>query len=217
MKNSIQLQQDVMAELAHDPALEASHIGVTVDQGVVTLTGHVSSFLEKWNAERAAQRVNGMNALVVELDVKLPALSQRDDQDIARSAKNALDCLTTGISDAVTVLIDNGWITLSGHVMWQYQKLSAVEAMRHVVGVRGVSNLIDIEPRVIAANVRQHIEAALARHASIDAKRIHVDVQGSDVVLSGFADNWGEREAALHAAWAVPGVHSVSDKTLITL
>lgn len=217
MKTNLRLQQDVMSELANDPTLEATHIGVTSEQGVVTLTGHVSSFLEKWHAERAAQRVHGMNALVVELDVKLPALSQRDDQEIARSAKNALDCLTTGITDAVAVMVDNGWITLSGHVMWQYQKLSAAEAMRHVTGLRGVSNLIDLKPCVLAANVRQHIEAALARHASINAKRIQVEVQGGDVILSGFADNWGEREAALHAAWAIPGVRSVSDNTLITL
>lgn len=217
MKTSIQLQQDVMAELACDPALEASHIGVTVDQGIVTLSGHVSSFLEKWDAERAAQRVHGMKALVVELDVKLPALSQRDDQDIVRAANNALQCMTSGICDAVKVLIDNGWITLSGNVDWQYQKLAAAEAIRHVTGVRGVSNLIGIKPHVIAANVRHDIEAALARHASLNAKRIQVQVNGGDVVLSGFADNWGERQAALHAAWAVPGVYSVVDKTLLTL
>ncbi len=190
MKTNTQLQHDVMAELACDPAFEASHIGVTVDQGIVTLTGHVSSFIEKWDAERAAQRVHGMKALVVELDVKLPALSQRDDQDIVLSANHALQCMTVGIRDAVKVMIDNGWITLSGHVDWQFQKLAAAEALRHLTGLRGLSNLIGIKPRVIAATVRRDIEAALERHASLNAKRIQVQVNGGDVVLSGFADTW---------------------------
>jgi len=217
MKNNLQLQQDVTAELACDPAVEASHIGVVVEQGVVTLTGHVCSFVDKWHAERAAQRVHGMKALVIELDVQLPALHQRDDQDIARSAKNALDCMPVDIYKAVHILVENGWITLSGNLQWRYQKLSAEEAVRHVTGVRGISNQIDITPHVMATNVRQDIEAALARHASLNAKRIQVEVNGSHVILSGFADNWGEREAAMHAAWAVPGVQSVSDTTLITL
>jgi osmotically-inducible protein OsmY len=216
VKTNLQLQHDVMAELADDPSLEAAHIGVIVDQGVVTLTGHVSSFLDKWHAERAAQRVHGVNALVVNLDVQLSAFHERDDTDIARSAKNALDCLSHGVREHVKILVDNACITLSGEVDWQYQRLAAAQAMHHVVGVRGLNNQINIRPRVIATTVQRDIEAALARHASISAKRIHVEVHGNKVILSGFADNWAEREAALHAAWAVPGVYSVSDKDLIS-
>jgi osmotically-inducible protein OsmY len=216
MKTNHQLQQDVTAELADDPSLDTTHIGVIVDQGVVTLTGHVSSFLDKWHAERAAQRVHGVNALVINLDVQLSAFHERDDADIARSAKNALDCLSQGIREHVMILVDDGWITLSGTVDWQYQRLSAAQAMRHVAGVRGLNNQINIKPQVIASHVQRDIEAAIARHASINAKRIHVEVHGNEVILSGIADSWAEREAALHAAWAVPGVYSVSDKDLIT-
>jgi osmotically-inducible protein OsmY len=212
MKTDAQLQQDVMAELQWDPCVQAEHIGVEAKDGVVTLAGQVSSYLEKWNAEKATQRVNGARAVVVDIEVVLASLGQRSDADIACSVENALEWTTPLTQDAVRILVEKGWITLSGEVDWQYQREDAASAVRHLVGVTGVSNQIGIKPKVALAAVQQDIEAALARQAHQDAAKIHVHVKGSDVTLSGTVANWNERQAALRAAWNTQGVRAVADQ-----
>jgi osmotically-inducible protein OsmY len=212
MKTDAQLQKDVMAELQWEPAVHASQIGVEARDGVVTLAGEVGTFSEKWNAERAAQRVQGVRALAVELKVKLGELGKRSDADIAQSAKNVLSWTGSLPEDAIKVLVEGGWLTLSGKVAWQYQRQDAAEAVRHLVGVTGVSNQIAIQPAVSASLVKSDIEAALKRRATADAATISVSVTDADVTLSGTVHSWNERDLATHAAWSTAGVRRVVDK-----
>ena len=212
MKTDSQLQQDVMAELKWEPAVHAEQIGVEVKNGVVTLDGEVSSFMEKWNAERAAQRVHGVKALAVEIKVKLSEFGTRTDTDIAESARNILGWTNSLPADAVKVLVEGGWLTLSGDVEWQYQRQVAADCVRDLTGVIGVSNQIAVKPSVSATVVKSDIEAALKRRATADAKAISVDVKGGDVTLTGSVHSWAERELATRSAWGSSGVRKVVDK-----
>lgn len=212
MKTDTQLQQDVMAELKWDPSVHAAQIGVEAKDGVVTLSGEVSSYSEKWNAERAAQRVGGVGALAVELQVKLSALGTRSDADIARSAENVLQWATSVPDGAVQVMVEGGWVTLTGAVDWQYQKQTAADGVRYLVGVRGLSDQITLKPRVLLNAVKSDIESALKRRAVSDASSILVDVDGANVTLSGSVQSWAERELATHSAWGTPGVRNVIDR-----
>ena len=212
MKTDSQLQQDVMAELKWEPAVHAAQIGVEVKDGVVTLAGEVSSFGEKWNAERAAQRVNGVQALAVELEVKLSEFGKRTDADIARSAETSLGWTESLPLDSVKVLVEAGWLTLSGDVEWQYQRQDAFNSVRHITGVKGVSNQIGIKPALSATVVKADIEAAIKRRATADAKTISVDVKGANVTLTGTVHSWAERDLARRSAWSSLGVKNVVDK-----
>lgn len=212
MKTDSQLQQDVMAELRWEPAVHAEQIGVEVKHGVVTLAGEVGSYTEKWNAERAAQRVNGVRALAVEMKVKLSEFGKRSDADIAESARNILGWTSSLPADAVKVLVEGGWLTLSGEVEWQYQRQNAADSVRNLLGVTGVSNQIAIKPSLSATVVKADIEAALKRRAAADAKSIAVDVKGADVTLTGTVHSWAERELATRSAWGSSGVKNVVDK-----
>jgi osmotically-inducible protein OsmY len=211
MKTDQQLQQSVIDELTWDPSVHASQIGVIVKDGVVTLDGEVSSFAEKWGAERAAQRVTGVQALAVGLQVKLSALGKRSDSDIARSAQTALHWCSSCPSESIQLMVEDGWITLTGSVEWHYQKQAAADALRYLIGVTGVSDQISIAPKVLSTAVKADIEAALKRRASSDSQEIHVDVHGADVTLSGTVHSWAERELARHSAWGTKGVRQVVD------
>jgi osmotically-inducible protein OsmY len=215
MKTDTQLQQDVLAELKWDPSVVAPQIGVEVKDGIVTLTGEVSSYSEKWSAERAAQRVAGVTGLVIALDVKLSQFGKRTDADIARSAENVLGWTINLPKDSVKVMVESGWINLSGNVDWQYQKEAATAAVRDLAGVSGVSDEIAIKPKPSSAIVKSDIEAALNRRAQRDAQKITVQVNGSEVILSGIVHSWSERELARNSAWGAPGVRSVLDKITI--
>ena len=211
MKTDRQLQQDVSAELDWEPSVHAAHIGVEVNDGVVTLTGQVESYAEKWSAERVAQRVSGVKAMATELTVQLTSLSQRTDADIAASVENVLEWNATLPAGAIKVMVEGGWVTLSGNVDWKYQKQSAADSIRHLMGVTGVSDQISIRPLVSAAVVKSDIETALKRAALADAQQINVTVHGCDITLSGTVHNWAEREAATNSAWSTPGVRNVVD------
>jgi osmotically-inducible protein OsmY len=202
--------------LKWEPSVHAAEIGVEVKDGIVTLAGHVGSYSEKWNAERAAQRVSGVRALAVEMDVKLSGSSQRNDADIARSAESSLQWTTLLPKDAVKIKVEKGWVTLSGQVEWQYQRESAVNAVRYLMGVTGVSDDIAIKPKVSSSAVKADIEAALKRRATADAHKIKVDVKGADVTLTGTVSSWAERDLATHSAWGTSGVHNVVDKMTMT-
>ena len=212
MKTDTQLQHDVSEELKWEPQVTASQIGVQVKDGAVTLSGEVSSYAEKWNAERAAQRVSGVNALAVDLNVKLSELGTRTDADIARAAENALSWSTSVPDGAIKVMVEKGYVTLSGNVDWQYQRVAAADGVRFLVGVTGVSDQIAIKPTLSVSAVKSDIETALKRTAASDAKKIHVEVRGSDVTLTGKVQSWAERETATTSAWATHGVRSVVDK-----
>ena len=215
MKTDSQLQQDVSAELKWEPSVHAARIGVEVKDGVVALAGQVDSYAEKWNAERAAQRVSGVKAMATELKVKLTGLSQRTDADIAGAVKNVLEWSTSLPAGAIQVMVEGGWVTLSGDVDWQYQKQLASDAVRHLMGVVGVNDHISLKPSVSATVVKSDIEAALKRTATADAKAISVAVHGSDVTLSGTVHNWAERETATNSAWGTPGVRKVVDRMVL--
>jgi osmotically-inducible protein OsmY len=215
MKTDTQLQQDVIAELNWEPSVNPADIGVEVKDGVVTLSGHVSSYSEKWNAERAAQRVSGVMALAVEMDVNLFGWSKRTDADIAGSVENVLQWTTLMPRDTVKVKVEDGWVTLSGEVDWEYQRQTAHDAIRPLMGVTGVSNDIKIKSKVSSALVKSDIEAALKRRAATDAGNISVEVKGNDVTLTGKVHSWSERELATNSAWCTPGVNKVKDNMTI--
>jgi osmotically-inducible protein OsmY len=217
MKTDDQLKQDVIAELKWEPSVHAARIGVEVKGGIVTLSGHVCSYTEKLNAERAAQRVMGVQAIAVALDVKLPGESKRDDADIARTAKEVLDWVSIIPLESVKVMVEDGWITLSGELDWQYQRVAAASAVHYLMGVRGVTDQISIKPQTSPGAVKSDIEAALSRSALIDGKNIHVKVNGVGVTLSGKVHSYHERDIARHSAWNSPGVQTVVDNLTVTV
>jgi osmotically-inducible protein OsmY len=215
MKSDMQLKQDINAELSWEPSVNAAEIGVEVKDGIVTLAGHVSSYAEKLGAERAAQRVAGVKALAVEMNVKLPGVSKRTDTDIARSAESVLQWTSFLPKDAIKIKVESGWITLTGEVGWDYERKAAVDAVRTLLGVSGVSDQIVIKTKTSASVVKSDIEAALQRRAKSDAKHISVDVRGGDVTLTGTVHSWSERELAANSAWMAPGVRSVVDNITV--
>jgi osmotically-inducible protein OsmY len=215
MKTDKQVQQDVIAELLWEPSVNAGDIGVEVKDGIVTLAGHVGSYAEKWDAERAAQRVVGVKALAIEMDVNLPGSSHRNDVDIARAVENALLWSIYVPKDAVKAMVERGYVTLTGEVHWEYQHEAAAKAVRYLMGVTGVSDQISLKPTVLSAVVKSDIEAALKRRAHNEAQEIAVSVHGTDVTLSGKVPSWSERNLVRYSAWGTTGVRNVVDNLTV--
>jgi len=211
MKKDTDLRRDVVDELEWEPSIDAAEIGVTAHDGVVTLTGTVHSFTQKLAAERAAKRLQGVKALANDIDVRLPGTAERTDSDIARMAVDALKWRTVVPSDRVKVLVKSGWITLEGEVDWQYQKDAAFDAVHHLVGVKGVTDMITLKPRVSAIDVKSRIEAAFRRSAEVDAQKVQVETRDAKVTLRGAVHSWSERDDAERTAWAAPGVELVEN------
>ncbi|HLZ01121.1 MAG TPA: BON domain-containing protein [Bradyrhizobium sp.] len=210
------LRQDVIDEFEFDPSFDGVHIGVAVDRGVVTLSGYVESYAQKLAAVAAARRVKGVHAIADEIEIRYPFQSKTEDDQIAKRALDILKWNSTVSPYQIDVLVEAGWITLSGEVNWQFEKRAAEDSVRKLSGIVGVTNKMTLKPRVVAADVKANIEAALKRQAELDAGAIRVSVTGGDhVVLEGRVHSWTERSAAEDAAWSAPGVMSVDD--LITL
>ena len=214
--NELKLRDDILDELAYEPIVDPAHIGVTADQNVVTLTGHVGSYAQKLAALSAVRRVKGVHGIADEIEVRAPSDAKMSDDEIASRAINVLSWDSVVPSEAIQVTVRDGLVTLTGKVHWYYQKSSAERDVRNLSGVRSMVNNIEVEPHARADNVKKKIEAALTRHAEIEAKDIRVTVRDNDeVLLEGKVRNWDEKFAVENAAWPAPGVKNVRDRLTI--
>lgn len=210
-----EVRDHVQNALDWEPSVDAAAIAVSVEDGIVTLRGDVRTYAEKTAAERVALRVYGTRAVANDITVRLGDGLERTDGDIAHAALTALKWNTLVPEGAVTVAVSNGWITLSGHVDWDYQRMAAAKAVRDLTGVRGVVNGIAVKPHATVADVKTKIEAALRRSAEVDSRRIDVAVADGKVTLSGNVHSWFERNEARQAAWSAPGVREVDDRIAV--
>jgi osmotically-inducible protein OsmY len=215
-KTDSQLKQDIEEELRWDPKVNAAQIGVSVDQGAVSLLGAVDTYAEKWAAEDATKRVNGVRTIAQDLTVKVLTDHARSDSEIATATQSALEW-DVFVPKTVTAKVQHGAVTLEGQVIWNYQRDAAERAIRHLAGVVAVHNLIALKPQASATEVKEKVQAALQRQATADAKSIHIETSGGKVTLTGHASSWQSIEDAANAAWAAPGVTQVVDQVKMSM
>lgn len=216
MMSDTTLRQDIIDELDFEPSIDAADIGVAVEDGVVTLTGHVATYSQKVSLEDVVRRIKGVKGIAQEVEVRPFGTNITADDEIAKRAVNTIAWNTSVPRDSVQIKVQSGWLTLSGKVDWQYQRAAAENAARALAGVVGVTNLIEITPRAAAADVKKRIEDALKRNAETEARGIKVDIfDGGRVTLVGRVNSWSERRAAERAAWSAPGVKAVDDRLTV--
>ncbi len=215
MISDTQVRDNVQAELDWDASVDSRQIGVAVKDGIVTLTGHVGSYVQRRAAEQVVQAVEGVKAIANDITIDLPFDTKRTDTEIAQAALDALAVNVSVPSNTVKVSVHDGWITLEGQVTTWYQKNAAEEALIHMRGVKGISNNIAIHSQISARDVQRKITAALHRRAQLDANKIKVTATDGTVTLEGEVESWNERSEAEFAAWQAPGVSKVVDNLVV--
>ena len=215
MKTDAQLKKDVQAELEWDPCIDAAHVGVAVQDGVVTLTGHLRTFAEKSAVERAVKRVAGVRGVAVELDVQLEPPHRVSDAEIAAAVQTAFKWHALVPEDRIHFTVEKGWVTLTGLVDWEHQRHNAEAAVRPLTGVLGVANKIHLREREAPDYVAHRIHEALARYAEDEATHIEVLVEGGTATLRGTVHSWAERDIVQHATWSAPGIQRVFNELKI--
>jgi osmotically-inducible protein OsmY len=217
MRLDSDIRRDVEDELRWDPDIDATDIAVAVNNGVVALTGFVRSYPQRTQAERDAKRVAGVVGVANDIEVRLPVIDQRPDPDIVRDAVSALKSELPYSSENIKVIAKDGKLTLEGTVEWNYARARAEKAVKRVRGAKSVTNSITLKPKVAPYEVRRKIEDAFRRSAEIDASRVTVEANGSEVILRGTVKSWAEREEAERVAWAAPGVTNVENRVTVSV
>jgi osmotically-inducible protein OsmY len=215
MKTDYEIQQDVMEELKWEPFLKASEVGVAVKNGIVTLAGHVDSYSKKLAAENAAKKVVGVKAVAEEIEVGISPSYRKTDDEIAEAIVNALKWHTGIPEDKIKVKVEDGYVKLEGEVEWEYERTMAKSAIENLAGVRFLTNLITVRPKISSSDIQKKINAAFHRSATIDSSKIETEVDGSKVTLRGTVRSIAEKEDAENAAWFAPGVTNVINKIVI--
>ena len=216
MRSDNDIRRDVEDELRWDPDIDATDIAVSVHNGVVTLSGFVRSYMQKYQAEADVKRVAGVVAVANDVEIRLPEIDERPDPEIARDAIARIKSELPYAWERIRVVVKNGWLTLEGEVEWNYQRERAEEAVRRVRGIKGVTNSIEVKPRAAPMEIRRKIEEALRRAAELDANRITVETNGGEVILRGAVRSWAERQEAERAAWLAPGVTKVDNRIIVS-
>lgn len=212
MENDLQVQKNVIAEIRWDPLLNPAEIGVSVKNGVVTLSGQIKSYAQKLAAENAAKRVSGVKAVAEDMQVGPSGSLQKTDTEIAEAILNALKWHSAVQEEKIKVKVENGNVRLEGEVAWEYQRANAKAAIENLNGIQSISNLIVVKPMVKASEIKKKISAAFFRNAFLDTKRITVTVNGSKAVIDGIVNSFAEKEAAAIAAWSAPGITDVDNR-----